>query len=1250
MKKQFTFLLGLMFMIFHAQAQYCLPTYSISCTSDDYINNVTFGSINNLNTGCANSSNNYSDYTNLSTVVQATMSYPISVQAGPIYSQGIGVWIDYNQNQSFADPGEFVYATPTATTALTTGSITIPPGALSGTTRMRVLCRWNSTITSANSCGSFSYGEVEDYTVIIAPPAANDMGITSIYGLSSGCGLGSAMPISVNINNFGTNAQSNMDVSYSINNGAPVTELINATIPAGNTVAFTFATLANLSLPGVYTIKAWTDLTTDAFHPNDTSTIVITSILGVSSYPYYEDFDNGANGWMSGGANNTWALGTPMKNMIQGASSMPNAWVNGGLSGNYLGSDNSYVIGPCFDFSTLVSPVFRARIWWESETNWDGAKLESSIDNGLTWQQVGLFGDPDNWYNNNSTLLAFPINEAWSGYNGAGSGGWLTCKHDLTGLGGQGSVRLRIAFASDFSVQSEGFAFDDVEVYDKPANDLSLIQFTQPLSASCGSSAGSTVEVVIKNEGIAAQSNIPVTVDIQGYPSITTIYPGPLPVGATAIVTVGTFVNAMGGTFILTAHVDNPGDAILTNDTLSFITVVTPEPVTPQPVDALVCTPDSMLLLAGPTPADLFYWYDATGTLVAVNDSFWTPILAATTTYFVEARNYISYHVGPEGNNIGPGYYTTASNSLSFTVNNPIILDTIKIYANSSTGGNLFVSISPFGGGIVNGSPAIYTLNSGNAQILKIPVGIALVPGSYNLAISPPNGTSLYYNYDGAIFPYTDVANNVSITGCSGGSTAYSPAYDWIFSTPGCASQQVAVNATLGSLPNVSLGPDSYVCGPYGLNATYPNAATYSWSTNATTPTITASTTGTYWVIVTDTDGCVGEDSVIVNVLPSPAVSLGPDVESCSTFVALDPGVQPAGSSFQWSNNAGSATSQTVSVSNTGSYYVMVTTANGCTGADTVSVAMNAVSVNLGPNVLQCNNTPVALSAGNIAGASFLWSPSGANTAYITVNTSGNYAVLVTKGSCMATDNVQVTFATPPTVNLGPDKTICGPTVLDAGNPGGTYVWSTGATTQTITVSTANSYSVQVTSPNGCSSSDIVNVGVGTAASANLASALIFGGNYNFYALNVAGTGPFTYTWNFGDGGTSNLQNPTHHYASNGIYTVMLTVHNVCGDQVYSQGLEVKTVGLDDEVLASAVNIYPNPSDGVFAVQSENLQANELNIDLYSIQGQLISHYALGKVVSGFKHEINIRSMAKGIYLVKISDGERNAYKKVIVE
>ena len=80
------------------------------------------------------------------------------------YVEHWSVYIDYNQNQSFDDMQELVASVSTTDNSPTLVSFAIPNFALNGATRMRVQMKFGS---AANSCESFQYGEVEDYTVII---------------------------------------------------------------------------------------------------------------------------------------------------------------------------------------------------------------------------------------------------------------------------------------------------------------------------------------------------------------------------------------------------------------------------------------------------------------------------------------------------------------------------------------------------------------------------------------------------------------------------------------------------------------------------------------------------------------------------------------------------------------------------------------------------------------------------------------------------------------------------------------------------------------------------------------------------------------------------------------------------------------------------------------------------------------------------------------------------------------------------
>ncbi|MFT5777075.1 MAG: hypothetical protein ACI837_000006 [Crocinitomicaceae bacterium] len=185
----------------------------------------------------------------------------------------------------------------------------------------------------------------------------------------------------------------------------------------------------------------------------------------ITVYPYFEDFESGAGGWTinPGG---TWALGTPAGAVINSAASGTQAYVTN-LTGLYNNGETGSVQSPVFDFTALTSPGIQVSIWIDAEFSWDGMVLQSSIDGGTSWQNVGALGDPVNWYND-GTILGAPGGQqtGWTGSGASGTGGWVSASHLLNGLGGQSSVLLRFAFGSDGSITFEGVAFDDINVID----------------------------------------------------------------------------------------------------------------------------------------------------------------------------------------------------------------------------------------------------------------------------------------------------------------------------------------------------------------------------------------------------------------------------------------------------------------------------------------------------------------------------------------------------------------------------------------------------------------------------------------------------------------------------------------------------------------------------------------------------------------------------------------------------------------
>src|SRR4030095_14594334 len=123
---------------------YCLGQVSnAGCPFGLYITNVNFGSINN-NTACnGNLPYCYNNYTSLSTQVRQNNVYPMTVtnqNIGNPNPTAFGIWIDWNNNNSFADAGEYFPTTviPANTTTVANATIVVPPGAVLGNHRMRV--------------------------------------------------------------------------------------------------------------------------------------------------------------------------------------------------------------------------------------------------------------------------------------------------------------------------------------------------------------------------------------------------------------------------------------------------------------------------------------------------------------------------------------------------------------------------------------------------------------------------------------------------------------------------------------------------------------------------------------------------------------------------------------------------------------------------------------------------------------------------------------------------------------------------------------------------------------------------------------------------------------------------------------------------------------------------------------------------------------------------------------------------------
>jgi hypothetical protein len=257
---------------------YC--TSSATSTYDCDISNVTFSNINNgialpvlNNTSCVNM---YTDFTALSpALLTAGMTYPISVSqsndGSTFWGALVNVYLDYNRNGVWDLPQELVFSSPTSSTIPTvSGTFTVPTtGIVTGIPlRMRVVLDENDV---APACGTYSWGETEDYNVVISPQIPHDAGVISIVQPTAIENEGASVPVQVIVKNFGTDTihnSSNMMVDYSLNGGTAVGTLWTL----GNLAPMATATitLPNITVPaGTNNICAYTVLSGDSNTVND---------------------------------------------------------------------------------------------------------------------------------------------------------------------------------------------------------------------------------------------------------------------------------------------------------------------------------------------------------------------------------------------------------------------------------------------------------------------------------------------------------------------------------------------------------------------------------------------------------------------------------------------------------------------------------------------------------------------------------------------------------------------------------------------------------------------------------------------------------------------------------------------------------------------------------------------------------------------------------------------------------------------
>ncbi len=450
--------------------------------------------------------------------------------------------------------------------------------------------------------------------------------------------------------------------------------------------------------------------------------------------------------------------------------------------------------------------------------------------------------------------------------------------------------------------------------------------------------------------------------------------------------------------------------------------------------------------------------------------------------------------------------------------------------------------------------------------------------GNYNVTVTSANGCSstsaITYVIASSTVPSIITASGAT-TFCQGGNVNLTAntgiAYKWstgattssinvtttgnysvsVTQSGGCSttSSAIAITASNSIPATISASGPATFCSGGLVTITASSGSSYKWSNGATTPSIALSSSGTYNVTVTQLGGCSSTSSAyVVSVLPLPtnAVTTSGALTFCQGG-SVNLTASASLSTYKWSTGA---TTASINASSSGSYLVTVTGSNGCSSVSSSYVVSSTPSV---PSTITAGGPTTFCIGGNVtltanAGSAFLWS-TGATTASISVSTSGNYAVSVTQSSgCSSSSSplsITASNAAPATVTASGTTTFCqGGAVTLFASSGSNYLWSNGATTSSISLSNSGTYNVTITQAGGCSSvssqtSVVVNAIPSQTVNTSGPTTFCQGNSVTLFATATSST----FKWSTGATTASIIAN------TSGNYNVTITGANGCSIQ-----------------------------------------------------------------------------------------------------
>ena len=398
----------------------------------------------------------------------------------------------------------------------------------------------------------------------------------------------------------------------------------------------------------------------------------------------------------------------------------------------------------------------------------------------------------------------------------------------------------------------------------------------------------------------------------------------------------------------------------------------------------------------------------------------------------------------------------------------------------------------------------------------------------------------------------------------------------------------------------------------------------------------------------------------------------GNDVAICvGDSVQLNASTSSGGLGITWSPSTGlnnsTIANPIASPTVTTTYIVSSSNTLGCVDLDTITVFVNPLpqgtfSAN-GP-LSFCTGDSVILTANDTA-ASYNWS-TGATTPSITVFSSNSITLTSTDSNgCIASSQQIITAFALPNVNAGSDINLCNGASFQLNATGAdTYLWNTETNLSDSTIAnpiinptTPTQFWVTGTDTNGCKAIDTIAVFISVSPTSIVSNSssndtlylnLPNGGDIQFFS--TGSTNAITYSWLFGDGGTSTLPNPIYTYTTPGLFTVQLITSNGgCSDTASMNIMVFLTNSLNDvEQLNNNIILFPNPTTNFIELKT-NYSSNEI------AQLQIINQLGATLVFKSanfnqlVNNKINIDYLPNGFYFVKLTVGNEVLIRRLSI-